>query len=221
MAANEIGKVFAVDEVIVHITRTEPPWMIIHAIGRTATTGWSNGQLSRHIHITPPADGIQGYEFNAQMPAPGDVTLNVLTPISAHAEEPGVDVANYWGKGAPLKGIRVHAVSNSKCVEVVSRADAREISARMTPRATVSYLGNTEPHPAVPSFEEDIRPLFRPRDINIMRAVAGFDLSKYDDVKANADRIFERLNLNMPCDGLWPAEDIAKFQAWMDGGMPP
>lgn len=219
MAATEIGKVFAVDDVLVYITRTEPPWMIIHAVGRAATTGWSNGQLSKHIHITTPADGIQGFEFNAQMPAPGSVTLDVLTPISAHAEFPGIDIANYWGKGVPLKGIRVHAVSNNKCVEVISRTDARAASAKMSPQATVSYLGGTT-QPEVPGFEEDIKPLFRPRDINVMRNIAGFDMSKYDDVKANVDRIFERLQIDMPCDGLWPAEDLAKFKAWKDGGMP-
>ena len=184
MAAAGIGKVFAVDDVLVYITRTEPPWMIIHAIGRAATTG----QLAKHIHITPPADGIQGFEFNAQMPAPGDITLDVLTPISAHAQFPGIDVANYWGKGVPLKGIRVHAVSNSKCVDVVWRTDARAAGARISPQSTVSYLGGTT-QPEVPGFAEDIRPLFRPRDINVMRSVAGFDLGVYEDVKANADGI--------------------------------
>jgi hypothetical protein len=73
---------------------------------------------------------------------------------------------------------------------------------------------------AVPSFELDIKPLFRPRDINVMRSVAGLDLGLYEDVKANADRIYERLQVNMPCDGLWPAENLAKFKSWKDGGMP-
>lgn len=220
MVGTEIGKVFAVDDVFVYITRTEPPWMIIHAIGRAATTGWSNGQLAKHIHITPPDDGIQAFEFNAQMPASGDITLNVLTPISAHAEFPGIDVANYWGRGVPLKGIRVHAVSNSKCVDIVSRTDARAASAKMSPQATVSYVGGTA-QPDVPGFEEDIKPLFRPRDVTVMRNVAGFDLSKYEDVKANADKIAQRLRINMPCDGLWPEEDIKKLESWKDGGMPP
>jgi hypothetical protein len=219
MATVQSGKVFAVDDVLVQITRSTPPWLIIHAIGRVATTGWSNGHLSKHIHITPPADGIQGFEFNAQMPAPGTPVLDVLTPISAHAEFPDIDVANYWGQGAPLKGIRVHAVSNEKTVEVLSRKDALAASVKMSPRATVSYVG-APAQEEVPSFEEDIKPLFRPRDINVMRNIAGFDLSKHEDVKANVDRIFERLQLNMPCDGLWPAEDVAKFKAWKDGGMP-
>lgn len=214
-----MGKVFAVDEVLVHITRTDPPWLVIHAIGRVATTGWSNGQLSKHVHVTPPSDGILGFEFNAQTPAMGSHVLNVLTPISAHVELPEIDVANYWGGGTPLKGIRVHAVSNKKSVEVLSREDVLAANARMMPQATVSYVGETALDD-VPGFEEDIRPLFRPRDINVMRAIAGFDLSDIEDVKANVDRIFEKLQADMPCDGLWPAEDLAKFKAWKDGGMP-
>ena len=72
----------------------------------------------------------------------------------------------------------------------------------------------------VPSFEEDIKPLFRPRDVIVMEALKGFNLHKYEDVKANADRILVKLGIDMPCDGLWPPEDIAKFKAWKDGGMP-
>lgn len=219
MTTNKIGKIFAVDEVLVRLTRTQPPWLLILAIGRTTTTGWSNGQLSRHIHVVPPADGIQAFDFNAQMPAPGSPVLDVLSPISAHEEIPNIDIANYWGKGMPLKGIRVHAVSNAKTVEVLSRKDARAASMKMSPQATVSYVGGAAQE-QVPGFEEDIKPLFRPRDVNVMLAVSGFNLHKYDDVKANAKRIFEKLQIDMPCDGLWPSTDIAKFEAWMNGGMP-
>jgi len=80
-----------------------------------------------------------------------------------------------------------------------------------------SQMATTE---AVPSFEEDIKPLFRPRDVNAMQAVAGFNLHKYEDVRVNAGGILERLRLNMPCDGLWPEEDVKKFEAWKNGGMP-
>src|SRR6476469_4123712 len=38
-----------------------------------------------------------------------------------------------------------------------------------------------------PSFETDIKPLFRDRDRGAM--LRAFDLWSYDDVKANADRI--------------------------------
>jgi hypothetical protein len=219
MSTVEIGKIFAIDDLCVYITKTNPQWIVIHAIGRAATTGWSRGLLAKHVHITPPADGVQALEFNAQMPEPNTPVLNVLSPISAHAEFANVDIANYWGPGVPLKGVRVRAVSNEKAVEVLPRDDVIAVRGQMGQGTTASYVGEAN-QDDVPSFEEDIRPLFRPRDINVMRNIAGFDLSQFEDVKANADRIFERLQVNMPCDGLWPAEDLAKFKAWKDGGMP-
>ena len=48
-----------------------------------------------------------------------------------------------------------------------------------------------------------------------------FDLSKFEDVKSNAENIHERLSDGtMPPDGAWPKEQIAKFKKWMDEGMP-
>ena len=70
------------------------------------------------------------------------------------------------------------------------------------------------------SFERDIRPLWRERDITSMSSV--FDLSSYDDVRDNAEAIYGRLSDGtMPCDGAWQAEDVNRFRAWMDGGFQP
>jgi hypothetical protein len=68
-------------------------------------------------------------------------------------------------------------------------------------------------------FEQDIRPLFRDKDVESM--ASAFDLSSYDDVKANADAILERLsNGSMPCDGAWPEQHVALFREWMHDGGP-
>ena len=42
----------------------------------------------------------------------------------------------------------------------------------------------------MPSFARDVRPLFRDSDIEEMQFA--FDLSQYDDVKANADGIYDQ-----------------------------
>jgi hypothetical protein len=69
-----------------------------------------------------------------------------------------------------------------------------------------------------PSFERDIRPLFRDEDVESMSFA--FDLRSYDDVSANAEEIYERIeDGSMPCDAEWPADQIARFRAWIDGGM--
>lgn len=78
------------------------------------------------------------------------------------------------------------------------------------------------------SFAADILPLFTPLDIQKMAWFC--DLSKYDDVKANAPEIYDRLRAIggsvMPPppsrggDGPWSAENIALFGSWIDDGYP-
>jgi hypothetical protein len=70
-----------------------------------------------------------------------------------------------------------------------------------------------------PTFDSDIRPLFRERDRTDMGFA--FDLWSYDDVRDNADDIYDRLDDgSMPCDGEWPAEQLALLRAWIDAGCP-
>jgi hypothetical protein len=70
-----------------------------------------------------------------------------------------------------------------------------------------------------PSFANDVKPLFRDSDVAAMSSF--FDLSSYDEVRANADRIYERLSDgSMPCDGGWPDDQVATFKAWIDAGTP-
>ena len=69
------------------------------------------------------------------------------------------------------------------------------------------------------SFERQIKPLFRDRDRESMKGA--FDLWAYDDVVRNSDAILARLSDGtMPCDGVWPAEQIAVFQHWVEAGTP-
>ncbi len=72
------------------------------------------------------------------------------------------------------------------------------------------------------SFANDIRPLFRDSpDVEAMKSF-GLDLSSYEDVKANAEAIYTRLeDGSMPCDDAWPKEQVAKFKQWMTEGMAP
>ena len=55
---------------------------------------------------------------------------------------------------------------------------------------------------AAVGYEHDIRPLFREKDISSMSRA--FDLGSYEDVRANAEKILERVSDgSMPCDGAW------------------
>jgi hypothetical protein len=70
------------------------------------------------------------------------------------------------------------------------------------------------------SFERDIRPLFRDRDIQSMKS--SFDLASYEDVRAHAEAIYATLAAGqMPCDGAWTDEDVRRFRSWLDAGALP
>jgi hypothetical protein len=51
---------------------------------------------------------------------------------------------------------------------------------------------------------------------------AAFDLWSHEDVSQHADTILARLTAgSMPCDGVWPAEQITVFERWIAAGVPP
>ena len=71
------------------------------------------------------------------------------------------------------------------------------------------------------SFVADIRPLFRPYDVDSMKP-NGIDLSSYADVKKHAQDIYGRLSAkDMPCDGEWDEPNLKKIKEWIDSGMQP
>jgi hypothetical protein len=68
-----------------------------------------------------------------------------------------------------------------------------------------------------PTFEQDIKSLFREKDRNAM--IGRFDLWSYEDVRDNAPAILAALRAGiMPCDGSWPTEDIDLFERWIADG---
>lgn len=81
-------------------------------------------------------------------------------------------------------------------------------------------MSGGEPGGAAPSFAADVRPLFRPEDVDAMSAF--FDLSSYADVRANAELIWQRVeDGSMPCDEMWPDEHVELFRRWIDTGLAP
>lgn len=70
-----------------------------------------------------------------------------------------------------------------------------------------------------PSFTAQIKPLFREGDRRSMQF--RFDLWSYDDVSTHADAILGQLQAGtMPCDGAWPADQVALFVRWVESGKP-
>ena len=78
------------------------------------------------------------------------------------------------------------------------------------------------------SFHADILPLFTERDIHAMSKA--FNLGRYDDVKAHAAAIYDRIRgiggAVMPPppprgEGSWPPSRIDLFAKWMADGYQP
>jgi len=78
------------------------------------------------------------------------------------------------------------------------------------------------------SFQRDIRPLFTERDIEGMKK--GFNLASYEEVKAHAGAIYDRIRgiggAVMPPppprgEGPWEQSRIELFAKWMADGFPP
>ena len=78
------------------------------------------------------------------------------------------------------------------------------------------------------SYQSDIRPLFTERDIRAMSKA--FNLASYEDVKAHAAAIYDRIRgiggAVMPPppprgEGPWPQERIDLFARWMADGFQP
>jgi len=71
----------------------------------------------------------------------------------------------------------------------------------------------------VPTFDSDIKPLFRESDRDAM--IRAFDLWSFADVKANADAILGAVRSgSMPCDRAWPEDRVDLLQRWIESGTP-
>ncbi len=114
-------------------------------------------------------------------------------------------------------------------LDLYSRTDPQANPSRFTwvkrPPASTEHEEH-EPETAVElpaagqpvGFTADIKPMFRDRDRTSMRFA--FDLWSYDEVRANAQGILERIKAGtMPCDGPWPAEWVDVFERWTLSGM--
>jgi len=72
---------------------------------------------------------------------------------------------------------------------------------------------------SAPSFETDIKPLFREEDRKAMDYI--FDLWEYDDVVEHAKSILDEVAAGgMPCDGAWSEDKVELFRRWVDAGTP-
>jgi hypothetical protein len=119
--------------------------------------------------------------------------------------------------GAPevLVGVRQRLAAIAAPLGTPGAAD-QEPQAAVPIRAVDPPAGDATD---VPSFERDIRPLFRQRNRAAMRWA--FDLGEVASVREHADAILEQVAAGrMPCDVAWQPESVALFRPWLQAGSP-
>jgi hypothetical protein len=94
--------ILEVTEVNLAILESNPPKLLIVAMGTVPSAGWSNPQLIPYAYIQAPPDGI--YDFNFVATPPQELSAQVITPISVEYVLPAGGIA----------GVRIHASLNEK-----------------------------------------------------------------------------------------------------------
>ena len=189
--------------------------------------------------------GPAGAPGGPQAGAPGGLPYSLLSPagqpVSTEQRARWASLASRAADEAGLPADPGFRSALASCLEWISRAPASSPSGN-TPAPVPAWdwgpggppaPGEKEdsgtdaaqpvrlPAPGEPvSFGTHIRPLFRDRDRQSMSFA--FDLWSADDVRAHAAGILQRLqDGSMPCDGPWPAAQIAVFRRWTESGMAP
>ena len=94
--------IYEVTELEVHIHKTNPPRLHVTATGNASSGGHTNPRLVRRVYVVFPADGIQEYDFQIDVPD-GPSTDD----IKSHTVE------DQWDNfPKELKGVRVYTKTN-------------------------------------------------------------------------------------------------------------
>jgi hypothetical protein len=95
----KVHLVSSVTDVDIGYMKSMPPIPFIEAKGIVPTSGWRNAHLSPVQYVTPPADGIQDFEFVAEPPEGLvlQVETSVYTPLIVLEDKPD------WMVGVRIK----------------------------------------------------------------------------------------------------------------------
>lgn len=113
-------KLSSVHMVDLSVLRTDPPSLVIAAMGSSSSTGWSDAKLEPIPVDGLPADGI--YEFNFVATPPVGVALQSMVPQFASLTLSPIP--------ADLKGVRVNSSGNSQ--EAMLGSEFLDIPASMS-----------------------------------------------------------------------------------------
>lgn len=98
--------VFVVDSVMVSLQKSNPPNLLVSALGKVRTSGWKNARLTTRIKGISP-EGFMEFDFKADPPGPGEMVLQAILPVTAERIILGVVAPE-------LRGVKVFAESNTE-----------------------------------------------------------------------------------------------------------
>ncbi len=107
-----IAKLFRVESVDLKILKSKPPILAIDVKGLSPTPGYTDVTLIEHVYVTPPEDGVYGFDLVGRRPS--HPVPQVLAPVST--------VYHWTGFHDEVRGVRVHATSN-KVEALLERGD--------------------------------------------------------------------------------------------------
>ena len=106
--------VAAVLKVVYEEEQSEPPNLVVTAVGQVRTGGYTKPRLLRATYSSPPEDGIADY-FLLAVP-PGGPAIQVISEVKAS------DRWQAYTKEAPwIQGIRVHGVGDGIVVKMLKK----------------------------------------------------------------------------------------------------
>ena len=112
------AKIYSAERACFHINKINPPQLVVEAVGTVNSSGWSGGRLVPYSYVTPPADGIQDFDFLAL--APSGMVLWAMQPITGHAS---IELSPW------MKGVRIHTSTNA--IEVLFEDTSCAVEARI------------------------------------------------------------------------------------------
>lgn len=120
--------------------------ILVFAMGEVPTSGWSRPRLAQRFYVTPPADGIQEFDFLAEPPS--GIVAQVVLPIAAQ----GIFSCPDW-----MTGIRVIGAQNSVTV-VPLEERSQEVG-----KTTISALAIADGHVIVKqnlaTYDDSFQPI--------------------------------------------------------------
>jgi len=95
------AKVYSVESACFNLDR-ETRQLVVHAVGRTVSTGWTEARLYPWSYVRPPQDGVLDFDLIAR--APKTTSLECVSPICGDTTVPAVD----W-----IAGLRLHSTTGT------------------------------------------------------------------------------------------------------------